>query len=89
MPERDFIQRPVDEAYRAGIEGMPRGRPGAGDWFNQLAQLLAFGLAARGGVGMPGGIGSRKDILANMGLQTRQGSRQTKFHHNMLFAFPK
>lgn len=49
--EQDYIQRPVDEAYRLGIEGMPHGRPSASDWFNQVAQMLAFGLAMRGGVG--------------------------------------
>ena len=71
----DFIQRPVDEAYRQGIERMGQGpRVSAGQWFEAIARMMALGLAMRGGVGMPGGIASKGDIRANLN-QVRQGQQ--------------
>lgn len=55
MPERDFIQQPVDVAYRRGIESMGKTGPRAsmGEWFEAIARAFAAGLAMRGGVGAP------------------------------------
>lgn len=53
----DYVQRPVDEAYRVGIEQMGRteGSPPLGffDWLDAVARLLSSGLLMRGGVGSP------------------------------------
>lgn len=52
--ERDYIQRPVDEAYRRGIEGMGAGgSAGVQDWLGQLASMLTSAALMRGGVGNP------------------------------------
>lgn len=51
----DYIQRPVDEAYRAGIERMgSQGPPLRGlDWLDAIAHMLGTGLVMRGGMGSP------------------------------------
>lgn len=38
MSERDWIQRPVDEAYREGIERM--NEPAGKDWLEAVAKAL-------------------------------------------------
>lgn len=55
MPDRDYIQRPVDEGYQRGIESMGRTGPrvSAAEWFEAIARMFAAGLAMRGGVGSP------------------------------------
>ena len=47
MAEHDYVQRPVDEGYRRGIESMgTRGaHVGTGEWFQALAKMLSFPLA--------------------------------------------
>ena len=74
MSEHDYIQRPVDEAYQRGVEGMGTQGPrvSAGEWFEAIARMFAQGLAMRGGVEMPGGIAPKRDIQANLN-QVRQG----------------
>lgn len=52
----DFVQYPVDEAYKLGINTMGRGQQvSPTDWLDAVARLLTSAAIMRGGVGEPTG----------------------------------
>lgn len=56
MDERDSVQYPLASRPWMDQKGMAleqKGTPSLGEWFEQIAQIMAMGLAMRGGVGNP------------------------------------